>query len=174
MNMWSKFTTITSRRRYNSLLWGLVKTCHLVCRVLPCNYLNSQNSTKIKDRLQGKRCRWNLFLMRPVRCEATSVGKLPFPAILTATLLPRNCFCALWEDAPHSPDPPHTHTPQLHPTDCAVLTGAFPLPPLLDKTHSLGCPQPGGDLDLGHCSNTCRKQRLAKSLFRLPGIMCLS
>lgn len=141
MNMWSKFTTITSRRRYNKLLWGLVKTCDLVCRALPCNYLNSQNSTKIKDCLEGKRCRWNLFLMRPVRWEATLMGKLPFPAILIAALLPRNCLCALW-DAPPYPHPPTPPPPHL---TCGVPTAASPLPSLLDETHSAGCPQSGGD-----------------------------
>lgn len=36
-----------------------------------------------------------LLLMRPVRCDATLMGKLPFPAILIAALLPRNSLCAL-------------------------------------------------------------------------------
>ena len=43
-----------------------------------------------------------------------------------------------------SPLPPLPHPPPPQLT-CGVPTAASPLPPLLDETHSAGCPQSGGD-----------------------------
>lgn len=86
-----------------------------------------------------------LLLMRPVRCDATLMGKLPFPAILIAALLPQEFLvCIVRRCSPLNSHP--THTP-ANPHGMRCLQEPFHSPPLSDKTHNAGCPQSGGDRD---------------------------
>lgn len=134
MNMWSKFTTITSEEGTTGYFGAWIKTCDLVWRTLPCNcwILQKFNQDQRPSEREGADETSSLNETCQMWCHFNGKAALPSH--------PDSCFisripCVHCEKMLPLPPP---HTPQLTPTECGVLTGTFPLPPLLDKTHNAG------------------------------------